>query len=71
MLQCFSEPFDSLLLGMTTIPLWVVPKPHSEKLHLVVDQTAGDFSPNSFISLEDACVHLDLLHVLGSALINA
>lgn len=70
-LQRFSELFDSLLPDMTTIPLWVMPKPHPEKLRLVANQTVGDFSQNSFISLEDARVHLDLLHALGSALICA
>lgn len=55
---------------MTTIPLWVVSKPHSDKLWLIVDQSAGDFSPNLFISLEDAHVHLDSLHAIGSALIQ-
>jgi hypothetical protein len=55
---------------MTTIPLWVVPKPHTDKLRLVVDQSAGDFSPNSFIASEDARVHLDSLHALGAALIR-
>ncbi|KAF8238116.1 hypothetical protein L208DRAFT_1243471 [Tricholoma matsutake] len=69
-LQRFSEPFSSLLPRMTTIPLWVMPKPHSDKLCLVVDQSAGDFSPNSFISPEDASVHLDSLHALGAALIR-
>lgn len=69
-LRRFSEPFDSLLPGMTTIPLWVVPKPHSDKLHLVVDQSAGNFSPNSFISHEDASVHLDSLCALGATLIQ-
>ncbi|KAF8808055.1 hypothetical protein BYT27DRAFT_7057860, partial [Phlegmacium glaucopus] len=33
----FSKAFPSLLPGMTSIPLWVVPKPHSNKLRLVVD----------------------------------
>jgi len=66
----FSTPFQDLLPGMTTIPLWVVPKPHSDKLRLVVDQSAGEYSPNSFISPSDASVHLDTLHALGAALIR-
>jgi len=53
---------------MTTIPLWVVPKPHSDKSRLVVDHSAGDYSPNSYISPDDATVHLDTLHLLGKAL---
>jgi hypothetical protein len=66
----FSCAFSTLLPGMTTIPLWVVPKPHSDKLRLVVDHSAGEFSPNSFISPDDAGVHLDTLHALGRALIK-
>ena len=66
----FSGAFDTLLPGMTTIPLWVVPKPHSDKLRLVVDHSTGDYSPNSFISPDDASVHLDTLYVLGKALIK-
>ena len=66
----FSAGFDNLLPGMTTIPVWVVPKPHSDKLRLVVDHSAGDFSPNSYISSDEAGVHLDTLHVLGKALLR-
>jgi hypothetical protein len=69
-LNRFSIAFSTLLPGMTTIPLWVVPKPHSDNLRLVVDHSAGDFSPNSFISPDDAGVHLDTLHALGKALIR-
>jgi len=64
----FSEAFTMLSPGMTTIPLWVVPKPHSDKSHLVVDHSAGDYSLNSFISSDDAGIHLDTLHALGKAL---
>jgi hypothetical protein len=67
----FSEAFDELSPGMTTIPVWVVPKPHSDKLRLVVDHSAGDFSPNSYISSDEAGVHLDTLHALGRVLIKA
>ncbi|KAF8802435.1 hypothetical protein BYT27DRAFT_6759205 [Phlegmacium glaucopus] len=66
----FSPPFQNLLPGMTTIPLWVVPKPHSDNLRLVVDHSAGSYSPNSFISSDDASTHLDTLHALGAALIR-
>ncbi|KAF8814652.1 hypothetical protein BYT27DRAFT_7081565 [Phlegmacium glaucopus] len=67
----FSEVFPSLLLGMTTIPLWVVPKPHSDKLRLVVDHSTGNYSPNLYISSADAKVHLDTLRALGAALLRA
>ena len=66
----FSAAFSTLSPGMTTIPLWVVPKPHSDKFRLVVDHSAGDYAPNSYIAPEDASVHLDTLHVLGKALLN-
>ena len=55
---------------MTSIPLWVVLKPYSDKWHLVVDHSTGNYSPNLFISPDDAGVHLDTLHVLGKALLK-
>jgi hypothetical protein len=48
----FSSAFDALLPGMTSIPLWVVLKPHSDKWQLVVDHSADNFSPNSFILMQ-------------------
>jgi hypothetical protein len=68
-LSHFLCAFSTLFPGMTTVPLWVVPKPHSNNLCLVVDHLAGDYAPNSFILPEDASVHLDTLHVLGKALL--
>lgn len=70
-LRRFSPAFDALQPGMTCVPLWVVPKPHSEKLRLVVDHTAGPHSPNSYIPLDGGQVHLDTLHQLGAALLKA
>lgn len=67
-LSRFSDAFTTLSPGMTTIPLWVVPKPHTDKSRLVVDHSAGEYSPNSYISPDDAGVHLDTLHALGRAL---
>ncbi|KIM85547.1 hypothetical protein PILCRDRAFT_65877, partial [Piloderma croceum F 1598] len=65
-LEHFSPAFGpDLLPGMTSIPISVVPKPHSVKLRLVVDQSAGDFSPNSLILRENVAVPLDNLHDLG------
>jgi hypothetical protein len=66
----FSNMFSSLLPGMMSIPLWVVSKPHSDKWRLVVDHSAGNFLPNSFISPDDASVHLDTLYILGKALLK-
>ena len=67
----FSPSFGpDLLPGMTAIPIGVVPKPHSDKLRLVVDQSSGDYSLNSFIPRQDAAVPLDNLHDLGAILHN-
>jgi hypothetical protein len=71
-LERFSPAFGpDLFPGMTSIPIGVVPKPHSDKLRLVVDQSSGDFSPNSLITREHVAVPLDNLHDLGASLINA
>lgn len=67
----FSPSFGpDLLPGMTAIPIGVVPKPHSIKLWLVVDQSSGNHSPNSFIPRESVTVPLDNLHDLGAILRN-
>jgi hypothetical protein len=67
----FSRLFGKdLLMGMHSVPLGVVPKPHSDKLCLVVDQSAGEFSNNSLIKHEDAYVVLDSLQHLGAALLR-
>lgn len=71
-LEHFSPAFrPDLLPDMTSIPIGVVPKPHSVKLRLVVDQSSGDFSPNSLIPHEHVSVLLDSLHHLSLSLINA
>jgi hypothetical protein len=65
----FSPAFGpDLLPGMFSIPLGVVPKPHSTKLRLVVDHSAEPFSLNSMIPRDKVAVPLDNLHHLGSAL---
>ncbi|KAI0652849.1 hypothetical protein C8Q70DRAFT_1059843 [Cubamyces menziesii] len=48
-LACFGP---DLLPEMYSMPVHVVPKPHSSKLRLVNDQNAGEFSPNSIIRPE-------------------
>ncbi|KAI0656131.1 hypothetical protein C8Q70DRAFT_883372, partial [Cubamyces menziesii] len=58
-----------LLPGMYSMPVHVVPKPHSEKLCLVNDQSAGSFSLNSMIrpeSIKGAV--LDGIPALGDSL---
>ncbi|PBK94094.1 DNA/RNA polymerase [Armillaria gallica] len=62
----FSHSFGSdLLPGMHSF------KPHSTKLRLIVNHSAGDFSPNSMIPKHEGHAHLDTLKHLGRALIHA
>ncbi|SJK99654.1 uncharacterized protein ARMOST_02962 [Armillaria ostoyae] len=71
-LRRFSQSFGpDLLPGMHSVPVGVVPKPHSAKLRLIVDHSAGDFSPNSMIPKHEGHVHLDTLRDLRRALICA
>jgi hypothetical protein len=68
-LQRFSPAFGpDLLPGMFGIAIGVVPKPHSTKLRLVVDQSAEPFSLNALIPRDKVAIPLDNLHHLGSAL---
>ncbi|KIY47218.1 hypothetical protein FISHEDRAFT_74876 [Fistulina hepatica ATCC 64428] len=68
----FSPSFGpNLLPGMYAVPIWVVPKPHSDGLRLIVDHSAGKFSLNSMIPKSERSVHLDGLQQLGEALISA
>lgn len=68
----FSPAFGpDLLPGMYEIPVHAVPKPSLDPfaLRMVVDHSAGDFSPNSMITKESiAGVRLDGIKALGSAL---
>ena len=53
-LDHFSPAFGpDLLRGIMSVPIGVVPKLHSNKLHLVVDQNLEDYSPNSLIACEN------------------
>ena len=63
----FLELFRTELLpGMYSLPVHTVPKPDSDMMHLVVDHSSGDFSPNLMVVWEDVAeVHLDRLHTLG------
>ena len=74
----FSHPFGTDLLDcMYSMPIYAVPKPHSEDLHLVTDHSAGPFSLNNMIDhsqvtsfpLDNMC-HLgemlfDIRHSIG------
>ncbi|KAI9063202.1 hypothetical protein FKP32DRAFT_1547212, partial [Trametes sanguinea] len=66
----YSASFGTdLLPGMYNMPVHVVPKPHSSKLRLVNDQSAGSYSLNSMIRPEAIKgAVLDGIPVLGSLL---
>ncbi|KAH7915245.1 hypothetical protein BJ138DRAFT_998281, partial [Hygrophoropsis aurantiaca] len=63
----FSPSFGSSLLpGMYSVPIHTVPKPHSDKLCLIVDHSAGSFSLNSMIDRDlISGVKLDGIRSLG------
>jgi hypothetical protein len=67
----FSGPFGrDLLPGMHASPIHAVPKPRSQKLRMVINQSAGPFSPNSMISREDVKgFPLDDMRHLGAGLL--
>ncbi|KAI0314246.1 hypothetical protein OF83DRAFT_1029307, partial [Amylostereum chailletii] len=48
----FGRPGEPLLPGMCSVPVSVIPK-KSGKLRLIVDHSAGEFSPNSTIDKDD------------------
>ncbi|KAF8125563.1 hypothetical protein EV363DRAFT_1175819, partial [Boletus edulis] len=66
----FSTKFGPhLLLGMYSMPIHPVPKPGTDKIHLVTDHSAGEFALNNMISKEDiAGVTLNNVWDLGAAL---
>lgn len=56
---------------MYSVPMHTVPKPNSDKLRLVVDHTAGDYSLNSMIKSKSIKgTKLDGLHSLGASLLR-
>ncbi|KAH9950547.1 hypothetical protein B0H21DRAFT_674457, partial [Amylocystis lapponica] len=66
----FSPSFGTKLLpGMYSMPIHAVPKPRSDKLRLVTNHSAGEYSLNSMISHEAiAGVVLDSIPALGQML---
>jgi hypothetical protein len=71
-LSQFSLPFGpDLLPGMYSTPIHVVPKPHSMKLRLIMDHSAGSYLLNSMIDLSDTTgVKLDGMRSLGLSLLQ-
>ena len=66
----YSEDFGpDLLPGMYCSPIHTVPKPGTDSLRLINDQSDGEFSPNSMISREDiAGTCMDGIKSLGASL---
>jgi len=57
-----------LLPSMYSMPIGVMPKPHSMSSCLITDHSAGEFTLNNFITREDSMTHLDNLQDFGTAL---
>lgn len=55
---------------MHTSTIGVVPKPHSSKFRLIIDESAGEYSLNSYISSEDAHIRLDSMRDFGQSLVR-
>ncbi|KAI0784799.1 hypothetical protein C8Q75DRAFT_723707 [Abortiporus biennis] len=56
----YSQPFGHYLLpGMVSMPIHAVPKPHSKKLRLINNHSAGQFSLNSLIDKSKVGMHPD------------
>jgi len=65
----FSPSFRlDLLQGMYSMPIGVVPKPHSTDLCWVTDHSAGEHTLNSFIACSDSTIKLDNLQDFSSTL---
>src|SRR5882724_9772461 len=56
---------------MFSPPIDAIPKPHSDKLRLINDHSAGIHSLNSWIKKEDGSVQLDNLQDFGTLLRSA
>ncbi|TFY77812.1 hypothetical protein EWM64_g6201 [Hericium alpestre] len=70
----FSEAWeaDELYPGMYSMPIGVVPKPNTDKLHLITDHSAGKYSLNLMIPKPsfDEKVQLDNVQDLGRVLLH-
>jgi hypothetical protein len=56
---------------MYSMPLFVIPKLHSEKFHVVIDHSVEPHSLNASIPREKVSVKLDNIHYLGAAINRA
>lgn len=67
----YSQPFGQRLFpGMVCMPLYAVPKPHSDKLRLVNDHSAGSYALNAGIKRADVGMRQDNVQDLGQNLLN-
>jgi len=68
----FSGSFgQDLLPGMHTSPIHTVPKPHLDKLQMVINQSTGQYAPNLMIKWEDVKgFPLDNMRHLGEGLLT-
>ena len=68
----FSHSFGKdLLPGMYSMPIYAVPKPYSENLRLVTDQSCGNFSLNSMIDHDKVTGYpLDNMTLFGEMLLD-
>ena len=65
----YSKPFGlELLLGMYSQPIGVVPKPHSNDLRIIIDQSARPHALNSWTDKADVSICLDNLQDFGAIL---
>ncbi|KAF8591611.1 hypothetical protein K439DRAFT_1644223 [Ramaria rubella] len=65
----YSQSFGpDLLPGMHSMPPGVIPKPHSDKLRLINDLSAGQFPCNSMIPKGEGSVRLNGMRSFGKAL---
>ena len=65
----YSKPFGlELLLGMYSQPIGVIPKPHSNDLRIIIDQSAGPHTLNSWMDKVDVSICLDNLQDFGAIL---
>lgn len=67
----YSEPFGSELLpGMYSMPIHAVPKPHSDKLRLINNHSAGLWSLNAMIDRGKVGMRPDNVQDLGKNLVH-
>src|SRR5882724_13441169 len=54
--------------GMYSMPIGVIPKPHSTYFRLVTDHSTRELTLNNYITKADSTIHLDSLQDFGTLL---